>query len=106
MTKILPTPHPSKYVQANPANPANPGGASRRRLAGLASLAGALSVGEGCALAEPPVKEPPLPDELGAPRAAANICAHCGRPGGNQASLGEGLIYLHRECEAPYRSTR
>jgi hypothetical protein len=34
------------------------------------------------------------------------LCAHCGRPGGNQASLGEGVIHLHRECEEPYRRTR
>jgi hypothetical protein len=54
--------------------------------------------------AAPPVKVPPLPS---APRDAfANICAHCGRPGGNQVSLGEGLIWLHRECEEPYRRTR
>jgi hypothetical protein len=32
------------------------------------------------------------------------ICAHCGRPGGNEVAFGDeiGPVWLHRECEAPW----
>jgi hypothetical protein len=36
------------------------------------------------------------------------ICAHCGRPGGNQVAFGDeiGPVWLHRECEAPWIERR
>jgi uncharacterized protein DUF3631 len=35
-----------------------------------------------------------------------HICAHCGRPGGNQVSFGDGCIWLHRACEVPWIDRR
>ena len=36
------------------------------------------------------------------------ICAHCGRPGGNEVAFGDeiGPVWLHRECEAPWIERR
>jgi hypothetical protein len=36
------------------------------------------------------------------------ICAHCGRPGGNEVAFGDeiGPLWLHRECEAPWIELR
>jgi hypothetical protein len=34
------------------------------------------------------------------------LCARCGRPGGNPASFGEGMIRLHPDCVDPYFEER
>jgi Protein of unknown function (DUF3631) len=37
----------------------------------------------------------------------AELCAHCGRPGGNEVAFGEGdSVRLHRECEDPWIQDR
>jgi hypothetical protein len=37
----------------------------------------------------------------------AELCAHCGRPGGNQVAFGDGQsIHLHRDCEEPWIEER
>src|SRR5262249_45751919 len=46
---------------------------------------------------------PGLPESL-----TEVICAHCGRPGGNEVAFGDeiGPVWLHRECETPWIERR
>jgi hypothetical protein len=57
-----------------------------------------------CPVAKGGAGERTMPYNLPTHTGRAHICAHCDRPGGNQVSFGDALIWLHRECEERYRA--